>query len=153
VTLADASVALLLIWAASIAVIDWRHRKVPNLWLLMALLPTLLLMLWQGAGPLGAGAKSSAAGFAAGLGLALPGYWASRLGAGDVKLAAVMGLLLGWPLVLWSLLAAALMLGALSLAAVAHLGLANARGLRLPAAIALAGGFAVVLIAAHEGWV
>lgn len=144
--------ATLLLWALIIAVIDWRLRKVPNGLLLAALLPALGLLVWRGSGPQGASLWPSLVGLLAGLLLTLPGYWASRLGAGDVKLAAVMGLLLGWPLLLWCLLASALLLGAMSLVAVAVLGYANARGLRLPAAVALSGGFAAVLLANREGW-
>jgi hypothetical protein len=44
------------------------------------------------------------------------------------------------------LLAAALLLGAMAFAAMAILGMAGARTFRLPAAVALAGGFAVVVL-------
>lgn len=150
-TAGDAITVILLLWAVVIAVIDWRWRKVPNLLLLMVLLPSLLCVVWQGSEPQRAGLWMSLAGLATGLLLTLPGHVAKRLGAGDVKLAAVMGFVLGWPLVLSHLVASALLLGAMAFAAVSMLGFANARSLRLPAAVALAGGFAAVLLASREG--
>ncbi len=148
----DAILAGLLLWAALIAIVDWRSRRVPNLLLLAALLPAVAGLAGQGVGPQGANIWLSLAGFTAGFLVVVPGYLAKRLGAGDVKLAAVMGLLLGWPLLLWCLLASALLLGAMSFLAVTLLGFANARSLRLPAAVALAGGFVAVLLASREGW-
>ena len=76
----------------------------------------------------------------------------SKLGAGDVKLAAVIGLVVGWPDVGWVLLASALLLGAMSLAVVMAAGLGNARALRIPAAVALAGGLIAVLVVQRGGW-
>lgn len=138
--------AALLIWALAVAAMDWRERRVPNLLLLAALLPALGVLVWQAKGPLGVAWPSSLIGMVAALLVTLPGYAVSRLGAGDVKLAAVMGLVQGWPSVAWTLLASALILGGISFAVVLHLGIANARLVRIPAAVALAAGFAVVLL-------
>lgn len=144
--------AALLGWALAIAVIDWRQRRVPNLLLLTLLLPAVAVLSFRGVGLLPVGWVASLIGLAMGLVVTLPGYTVSKLGAGDVKLAAVMGFVLGWPLVSWALMLAALVLGAMSLAVVAIFGYANAKTVRLPAAVALAGGFAVVLLAQWAGW-
>lgn len=149
---ATALAALLLIWALAIAGYDWFRRRVPNLLLLALLLPTAAMLVWRGEGPLGASWPYSLLGLVIGFLVTVPGYAVSRLGAGDVKLAAVLGLVQGWPMVSWTLMAAALMLGAMSLAAVTVLGFANARSARIPAAIAIVGGFGLVLVAQRMGW-
>ncbi len=142
----------LLLWALAIAIVDWRWRRVPNALLLLAQLPALGCLVLEGRGVLAEGRLPALFGLLCGLGLTLPGYLAGRLGAGDVKLAAVMGLLQGWPLIGWTLLASALLLGAMSLVLVRQLGLAGARAMRLPAAVALAGGFMAVLLLDRGGW-
>ena len=144
--------AILLLWSLAIAVIDWRQRRVPNALLLLLLVPAIVLLLLQGKGPLAVAWPASLLGLAVGFVVTLPGYVVGKLGAGDVKLAAVLGFVQGWPQVAWTLMAAALMLGAMSLAVVMHFGFANARLVRIPAAVALAGGFAVVLMAQQWGW-
>lgn len=149
---AHAVIASLLVWALAIAVIDWRQRRVPNALLLVLMLPTLGWLVWRGEGPLGIAWPASLAGMGLGFALTLPGYVVSRLGAGDVKLAAVMGLVQGAPEVLWTLLVAGLVLGAMSLAAVQLMGFANARQLRIPAAVALSAGFGAVLVSMAGGW-
>lgn len=151
-TAAHAVTASLLVWALAIAVIDWRQRRVPNVLLLAMVLPTLGWLIWRGEGPLGVTWPASLAGLGLGLVLTLPGYLASRLGAGDVKLAATMGLVQGMPEILWTLLVAGLVLGAMSLAAVQLMGFANARQLRIPAAVALSAGFGAVLVSVAGGW-
>ena len=144
--------AALLIWAFAVAALDWRQRRVPNLLLLALLLPAIATLAWQGKGLLAATWPVSLLGMAVALAVTLPGYAVSRLGAGDVKLAGVLGLVQGWPSVAWTLMAAALILGAMSLAVVLHLGIANARSVRMPAAVAFAAGFAVVLLWQGRGW-
>lgn len=141
----------LLLWALLIAVADWRWRKVPNSLLLALLLPALAVLLLKGQGLQAAGWGSSLLGAAMALVLTLPGYAVSRLGAGDVKLAAVMGLVQGWPLAAWSLLATALLLGSMALLMVLHFGFANARSVRMPAAIAFVGGFIATLLLRSRG--
>ena len=148
----DVIIGALLFWAASIAAADWRWRRVPNLLLLVLLLPTVAVLVLQGVGPLSVPWQSSLVGALTGAALTLPSYLLKRLGAGDVKLAAVLGLVLGWPGIGWMLLCAALLLGLMSLAALRLLGFANARTLRLPAAVALAGGFSAVVVNMKTGW-
>lgn len=146
-----ATVAALLIWATAIAVTDWRLRKVPNLLLLVALLPAGLVLAWRGEGLLGAAPVASLTGLLCGLLLTLPGYLLGQFGAGDVKLSAVLGLLLGQPAILSTLLLAAILLGAMALVTRLSAGAEAARKIRLPAAIALSGGFAVVMLVARGG--
>lgn len=129
-----------------VAVIDWRWRKVPNALLLLLLLPASALMIWQGQGLLGVSVWPSVAGLVLAMAMLMPGYLASKLGAGDVKLAAVMGFVQGWAEVLWTLLAAALMLGVLTLLALLLLERHRLRTLRIPAAVALSCGFSAVLL-------
>lgn len=83
------------VWALWIAWSDWRRRRVPNVALIVVLVPETLALVFQGQGLLGAGTWSSLGGMALGFALTLPGYLMHRLGAGDVKFAAVLGLLLG----------------------------------------------------------
>ncbi|MDP3858544.1 MAG: prepilin peptidase [Stagnimonas sp.] len=147
----EAIVAALLIWAVLVAIVDWRSRKVPNLLLLAVLLPAGAVCFWRGQGLLGVSLPGSFIGLVVALLLTLPGYLVSRFGAGDVKLAAVMGFLQGSDAVLLSLLLAALLLGAMSLLMVLQLGLESARKLRLPAAVALSGGFVGVLLVSYWG--
>ena len=148
----DVITGAFVLWAGSIATADWRWRKVPNVLLLALLLPTVTVLALHGVGPLSVPWQSSLAGALVAAALTLPGYLAKSLGAGDVKLAAVAGLVLGWPSIWWMLLCAALLLGLMSLAVVLMLGFANARTVRLPAAVALAGGFAAVVVNIKTGW-
>lgn len=148
----DVVLCVLLAWALAVAVIDWRLRKVPNVLLLFLLVPAIAVLGWQGQGLNGAAPMASVYGLMAGFILTLPGYLAHKLGAGDVKLAAVMGFVLGWPLTLWAMLGAALLLGAMSLSVVRLFGMTDGRAIRVPAAVALAGGFAATLLAQRGGW-
>ena len=148
----DVVFCVLLAWAVAAAVIDWRLRKVPNVLLLLLLVPAIVVLVWRGQGVNGAGQMVSVYGLVAGFILTLPGYLAHKLGAGDVKLAAVIGLVLAWPLMLWAMLGAALLLGAMSLSVVRWFGMTDGRAIRVPAAVALAGGFAATLLAQRGGW-
>lgn len=148
----DVITGALLMWAIGIAAADWRWRRVPNLLLLALLLPTLTLLLLRGTGPLLVAWPASLAGAFIAASLSLPGYLARRLGAGDVKLVGMLGLLLGWPNIGWMLLCAALLLGLMSVATVAALGFAAARPLHLPAAVPIAAAFAATVITLKTGW-
>lgn len=94
------------LWAAIISWYDWKQRRVPNLALVLVLVPAALALILQPQGLLGAARASSLGGMALGFALTLPGYVVKRFGAGDVKFAAVLGLLLGttrgFEMVLWS---------------------------------------------------
>lgn len=87
-------------------------------------------------GVLGAGWVSSLAGAALGAALWLPGYFVKKVGAGDVKFAACIGLLLGAAATAEAMLLSAMLLGLMAVAAV----VTGWREARLPAAVALAGG-------------
>ncbi|MEI2611214.1 MAG: A24 family peptidase [Candidatus Promineifilaceae bacterium] len=85
-----------------IALIDSKYRLIPNRLVYPALLLTLLGQYWRGSQPfgvvlLGGGLAFTTFALAAWL---RPG----QLGGGDVKLAALIGCLFGFPAVLWPLL-------------------------------------------------
>jgi len=132
---------LMVAWAGWIAWNDWRRRRVPNraLWSMLLWVAVSLLALQHT--PAGASALQSGFGFLLGLGLGLPGYLLRQLGAGDVKLIAVMGALQGWQTLSLTLLLSALLLGLAALLLSLHLGFAEARQQRLPAAVAICAGF------------
>jgi prepilin peptidase CpaA len=148
----DVIAGALLVWALAIAAYDWRVRRVPNGLLLVLLLPAVIDLAWSGSGILGATPGNSLLGLLVGFGMTLPGYMLGRLGAGDVKLAGVVGFVLGWPFALWFLLLSALLLGAMSLSVVTLFGFANAKAVRIPAAVALAAGFMATVVSLREGW-
>ncbi|AXQ30771.1 prepilin peptidase [Solimonas sp. K1W22B-7] len=83
-------------WALAIGVYDLVRHRIPNLALLPVLVVAVLALAVNGRGLLGVTPASSAAGFALALALYLPGYALGKMGAGDVKFAACLGLLLGW---------------------------------------------------------
>ncbi len=137
----------LLLWVLIIAAIDLRQRRVPNLLLLVVILPAAAGLIWQGQGPFGAGSWQSLAGAALALVLLMPGYAAGALGAGDVKYGACIGFLIGhWQVVLWMLLIAGFALGIVTLLVVMVRRLRGEviRGMRIPAAPALSIGFGVI---------
>lgn len=92
----------------TISLVDFQVRRIPNALVLALLLLAVLQALWLGQPALTALALGLLAGGGLFLLLALLGRGA--MGAGDVKLAAALGALLGFPLVLrgllWGVLAA-----------------------------------------------
>jgi prepilin peptidase CpaA len=84
--------ATLALGAVAATVIDLRTRQVPNL-LTMALAAAGIAFALAGAGRVGV--ASALAGGVLGLGLMLPGHLLGATGAGDVKLLAAFGTLLG----------------------------------------------------------
>lgn len=106
---------IVLVWALTIACIDWRQRRIPNLLLVLMLVPALLALIINHQGLLGVAWLDSVLGMVAGGVILLPGYLLGKMGAGDVKFAACLGLLLGWHATLVLMLLFALLLGAVSL--------------------------------------
>ena len=93
------SLAIVLAGTGVGAVIDVRTRRVPNV-VTLSLAATGFLVAAAGLGPIGPAA--ALAGFAVGLALMLPGYLMGGTGAGDVKLLAAAGTLLGPTVTLWA---------------------------------------------------
>jgi leader peptidase (prepilin peptidase) / N-methyltransferase len=98
----------------AVLVIDFEHRRVLNVMLLPAAGAALAFSFLPGQ----PGLISALLGAAAGLGLFLIFALISRghLGAGDVKLAAVLGLMLGFPAVFYALFAGVILGGVAALA-------------------------------------
>ena len=94
------------------AAIDLRVRRVPNA-LTMTLAMAGVALAATGLGRLGVSA--AIAGWFAGLALMLPGYLIGATGAGDVKLLAAVGALLGPEGVLWAFLYTTVAGGAIAL--------------------------------------
>ena len=131
-------------WAAAVAVLDIRQRRIPNLLLVLLLVPAVLAVAINGRGLLGVDAMASATGLLVGGLPLLPGYAQGQMGAGDVKFSACLGWLLGPGATLEMLLWSAVMLGLVSGAMLAYAGSA-VRQRRIPAAPMLAGAFGVQL--------
>jgi leader peptidase (prepilin peptidase) / N-methyltransferase len=105
------------VWLLVVLVIDLEHRRVLNLMLPSAVAVTLLapLLTLVGAAELptyGSALLGGVAGFLAFFAVFLIGR-GRMMGAGDVKLAGVIGLMVGYPLV-WGALAAGIILGGLA---------------------------------------
>ncbi|WP_294734644.1 prepilin peptidase [uncultured Pseudomonas sp.] len=83
---------VLLVWLALCAVQDIRLRQISNRLTLGAGLLALVYLLWTGTTWLGAPAAEGGVAFVLALLFTLPGYALGRLGAGDVKLIAALGL-------------------------------------------------------------
>lgn len=131
----------LTVWALAVAAFDWRQRRVPNPALILVVVPALLALVVYRKGLLEIEVWESLAGFAFGTVILLPGYIAKQLGAGDVKLAAVMGLLLGIRNLLPALLVAGLTIGLMAVAAKIKFRKSENQSYRLPGAVALVVGF------------
>lgn len=84
---------LIAAWAASIAVGDWRHRRIPNALTFSAAAVALVWLVARGQTLLGGSPADAALGFGVALALTLPGYALGKLGAGDVKFLAAFGLM------------------------------------------------------------
>jgi prepilin peptidase CpaA len=138
----------LAVWSAAVAQGDWRTRRIPNLLLLGAAIPVLMMLAIEGRGPFGADPWSSLAGAAVGSLLFLPGYALGFSGGGDVKFAACCGLVLGWPFTLLMVLSCAILLGAFSLWVMMRRRRSGAASGRIPAGPALAVSFVLAM-----GWV
>ena len=133
----------LCIWAAVIAWYDIRYRRVPNAALILVLVPAILALAIQGKGLLGEMPLGSIVGAVLGFALTLPGYVMRRFGAGDVKFAAVLGLLMGMVRGFELVLGASLLMGA---TAVLLLALKRSAQSKFPAAPMLAVAFVVEML-------
>ena len=102
----------LALWCGLIAWSDWRVRRIPNTLLVAGLAVAGLGLLFQGQTPFGVGPWASLSGLVLGLLALLPFHLARLMGAGDVKLFATAGALMGgwalWPIWLIASLLAAL---------------------------------------------
>lgn len=133
----------LCLWAAAIAVFDWRQQRVPNAMLILIAVPVMLALLWQKQGLLGESAASSVLGAVLGFALTFPGYRLRRLGAGDVKFASLLGLMLGTVRSLEMVLWASLLMGA---TAVLAWRIKGSRDAKFPAAPSLTLAFVVEML-------
>jgi prepilin peptidase CpaA len=102
------------VWAGWVAWVDWRQQRVPNVALVLVLVPALLCLLWNRHGLLQLSIADSLFGLLVAGGVLLPGYAMGRMGAGDVKFSALLGLVLGSTAALKMLLVFGVVLGLLS---------------------------------------
>lgn len=143
----------LMLWALALAYEDWRWRRLPNLLLLAGLVWAGAHCLLHGVSPLGAPPLQALAAGATALVLLLPLHLAGWMGAGDVKLMAVVGCLGGFSVLLSVFLLASILAGGLALLVLLPLsrpylagaGLDERRKGRVPFAVAVAGGLLAVL--------
>lgn len=133
---------VLVLWATGIGAWDFARRRVPNFGLLLLLIPAVSALVLRDSGLLGVDPATSLLGGVLPLMLMLPAYGHGWLGAGDVKLAAAMGLVLGPSPLALVLLLAALLLGGASLWALYR---GRSRDARMPTAPMLATAFGSVL--------
>jgi prepilin signal peptidase PulO-like enzyme (type II secretory pathway) len=87
----------------ALAVYDARHQRIPNAVVYPAIAAGLVLALVQ---PIGPWWTFVLAGTLAGLSLGLLALLSGGIGLGDAKLAALIGLVVGWPAVLLAMFAA-----------------------------------------------
>lgn len=144
------------VWAGGLAYEDWRWRRLPNSLLFAGVLLGAAHCLAYGLLPLGAALPDAALAALAGLLLFLPCYAMSWMGAGDVKLFAVIGWLGGLKvlaavIVYGSLLAGLLAVLLLSPACREYMSSRQIEA-RLRARIPLGAGLAVALLGLAGGW-
>jgi prepilin peptidase CpaA len=136
----EAVTAALLAWLVVVAVVDLKSRRIPNLLILpIFVMGSLALAVQQTTLLTGLPWTSGLAGSGIAAAPWLTGYVLGKGGAGDVKFAATLGLLVGAEVALVGTLLAMALFGALSLAWMRF----GARGLRLPLGPLIALGFAV----------
>lgn len=120
----------LFFFLALITLIDWKHRIIPNALIYPALLIVLAARVVLAPGTLGMALLGGFFAFFIFYGSAVIGR--GGLGGGDIKLAALIGLLFGFPGILWALIfsaaATALYITALLIAGRARRGLTFAYG-------------------------
>ncbi len=138
-------------WAVLIAFCDGRWRRVPNALLVPVAGFGLVFQGINGHGVLGANLLTAGLGLVAGLALFLPGYLLRAAGAGDVKFSALAGFLLGLPAELVALLVCAGLLLGLALVWRVRRMTGKSASERLPAAIAISGGFVAAVLYSVPG--
>lgn len=106
---------LLSFWAGALAFADWRHRRLPNAWLVFGFAFGVVHLAVRGAMPFGGSPLDAAVASVAALFCFLPLYAAGWMGAGDVKFLAVIGWLGGFPVLAGALLYGSLLAGGLAL--------------------------------------
>lgn len=94
------SLLALLSWLLLVMVIDLRYRKIPNLLSLGGMASAGVVLLLTGNTVTREPALVALAGLVLALLLTVPGHLAGKLGAGDVKLLAAIGLLCGLQMML-----------------------------------------------------
>ena len=144
---------LLVIWALAVAVYDVRQRRVPNVLLILLAVPALLAAVFNHRGLLGPGIWESLAGLLLGAAPLLAGYLIRQVGAGDVKLSALQGFVLGVGSAGKALLISGIVLGLMSAYAFLRKKEQTPQ-MRLPAALDLVVGFVATLLVDHlpSGW-
>ncbi len=144
---------LFVTWALAVAVYDVTQRRVPNVLLILLAVPALLALVVNQHGLLGAGVWESLSGLGLGAAPLLAGYLSRQVGAGDVKLSALQGFVLGIGGVGKALLVSGMALGVMTVWALFRKKEQTAR-LRLPAAVALVVGFIATILVDYlpSGW-
>jgi Flp pilus assembly protein protease CpaA len=133
---------LVIAWSLAVLATDVSFRRIPNVFIMAAILFAMAYLAFTGQAMLGGSWQSVLLGAALALTLTVPGYLARLLGAGDVKLLFAIGLLGGWKVVVIcfavaGLLGGAVALGALMLARYAGFPLAKGRWLPFGAALSI----------------
>lgn len=170
VAAASVPIWVLGVWAVACGLCDLIRCRLPNKLTLGAHLAALAAYVPGGEGWLGLTFMTALAGWALALAMTMPGYVFKKLGAGDVKLFAAMGLFGGVDAVLITFVVAGLLSGVtviLWLAAyrwffllspwlarrgISFAGAPEPKGRFLPFGAALAAGFLVALLAAASGF-
>lgn len=126
-------------WALWLAWYDQRHHRIPNLALIVPAVVAIGLWLNNGHGPFMQSGLDAVVGLATCGLLLLPAYLSGRIGGGDLKLALLIGALLGPIAGFAALLLAALLLGVMALI--------QRKAREVPAGPALLGGLMGVVTA------
>ena len=119
-----ATCLILLAWAVGLVLFDWRRRLLPNWLLLNGILVGTIHWAATGAMPFGVSLAEGALTMVLAVALLWPIYRMGWMGAGDVKLCAVIGWLAGAEVAAWVFLVGSALGGLFALALLTP-GLAN----------------------------
>lgn len=136
------------VWGAAVAWFDVRQRRIPNALLILLAVPAVLAVVIYRRGLLGAGSLDSLSGLFVGAAPLLAGYFIRQVGAGDVKLSALQGFILGVNGACKALLIGGVVLGLMSALAYVRLKL-RGPGKKPPAGVALVAGFLATILVDH----